>query len=68
MADTDSKEVRSPISKSGADADRSRTAGRWRRPDVERSTRAANDLEAVFDVPVHISAVLGRATMRSPSC
>jgi flagellar motor switch protein FliN/FliY len=31
--------------------------------DGESSTRGAADLEAVFDVPVQVSAVLGRAQM-----
>ena len=30
-------------------------------PDLEPSTRGAADLEALFDVPVKVSAVLGRA-------
>src|SRR2546423_13634607 len=32
-------------------------------PDAGDSTRGAADLEAVFDVPVQVSAVLGRARM-----
>jgi flagellar motor switch protein FliN/FliY len=32
-------------------------------PDNEPVTRGAADLEAVFDVPVQVSAVLGRARM-----
>ena len=32
-------------------------------PDKDSSTRGAADLEAVFDVPVQVSAVLGRARM-----
>jgi flagellar motor switch protein FliN len=32
-------------------------------PDTEESSRDASDLEAVFDVPVQVSAVLGRAKM-----
>ena len=35
---------------------------RWRRPTRRRTARRA-DLEAVFDVPVQVSAVLGRARM-----
>lgn len=31
--------------------------------DSESTTRGASDLEAVFDVPVQVSAVLGRARM-----
>jgi flagellar motor switch protein FliN/FliY len=32
-------------------------------PEPENNTRSAADLEAVFDVPVQVSAVLGRARM-----
>jgi flagellar motor switch protein FliN/FliY len=32
-------------------------------PDSDSVTRDASDLEAVFDVPVQVSAVLGRARM-----
>jgi flagellar motor switch protein FliN len=32
-------------------------------PDTDDSSRDASDLEAVFDVPVQVSAVLGRAKM-----
>ena len=32
-------------------------------PDADDSSRSAADLEAVFDVPVQVSAVLGRARM-----
>jgi flagellar motor switch protein FliN/FliY len=32
-------------------------------PDSESVARGASDLEAVFDVPVQVSAVLGRARM-----
>jgi flagellar motor switch protein FliN/FliY len=32
-------------------------------PEAEESSRSAADLEAVFDVPVQVSAVLGRAKM-----
>jgi flagellar motor switch protein FliN len=31
--------------------------------EMDSITRGAADLEAVFDVPVHVSAVLGRASM-----
>jgi flagellar motor switch protein FliN/FliY len=31
--------------------------------DPDSVSRSASDLEAVFDVPVHVSAVLGRARM-----
>jgi flagellar motor switch protein FliN len=32
-------------------------------PDADETARGAADLEAVFDVPVQVSAVLGRAKM-----
>ncbi len=32
-------------------------------PDDDTTTKSASDLEAVFDVPVHVSAVLGRTRM-----
>jgi len=32
-------------------------------PDPDDTSRSAEDLEAVFDVPVQVSAVLGRAKM-----
>jgi len=32
-------------------------------PDAEDHSRSAADLEAIFDVPVQVSAVLGRARM-----
>ena len=31
---------------------------------AEKSVRTAKDLEAVYDIPVQVSAVLGRATMQ----
>jgi flagellar motor switch protein FliN/FliY len=33
-------------------------------PAAPRATGASRDLEAVYDVPVQVSAVLGRATMQ----
>ncbi len=32
-------------------------------PDEDHASKSAADLEAVFDVPVHVSAVLGRTRM-----
>ncbi len=32
-------------------------------PDVPDSPRSAQDLEAVYDIPVQVAAVLGKATM-----
>ena len=34
------------------------------RPSPEKAPQSARDLEAVYEVPVQISAVLGRATMQ----
>lgn len=31
---------------------------------TEKQTRTAKDLDAVYDIPVQVSAVLGRATMQ----
>ena len=33
-------------------------------PDVPERPRSANDLEAVYDIPVQVSAVLGKSTMQ----
>lgn len=32
-------------------------------PDIPEAPRSAHDLEAVYDVPVQVAAVLGKATM-----
>ncbi len=45
----------------GADAPPVDPAGL--QPEDDHSTRIASDLEAVFDVPVQVSAVLGRSKM-----
>jgi len=37
-------------------------------PDPGAASRGAEDLEAVFDVPVKVSAVLGRARMEVAIC
>jgi flagellar motor switch protein FliN/FliY len=34
------------------------------REDVPETPRSARDLEAVYDIPVQVSAVLGKATMQ----
>jgi len=41
------------------DGDDNRTPG-----DVPETPRSARDLEAVYDIPVQVAAVLGRATMQ----
>ena len=33
-------------------------------PEATKTARTAKDLEAVYDIPVQVSAVLGRATMQ----
>lgn len=33
-------------------------------PDAEDTPRTASDLEAVFEIPVNVSAVLGKSTMQ----
>ncbi len=44
-------------------ADRKSRRRRWQPSRKAPTTRIAADLEAVFDVPVQVSAVLGRARM-----
>jgi flagellar motor switch protein FliN/FliY len=60
MSDTDSKVPLPDLEGSGAlpPDDISVAAS-----DLEPTTRGAADLEAVFDVPVKVSAILGRARM-----
>jgi len=58
MSDTESKLPLPDLEKNaGAVMDATTIA------DAEPATRGADDLEAVFDVPVKVSAVLGRARM-----
>ena len=61
MADNDQMEW-TDLKQGGADS-----AGGHSLPEpvqpTDEPTRSAVDLEAVFDVPVHVSAVLGRASM-----
>jgi flagellar motor switch protein FliN len=63
MADTDNKEVLLPDLESGAQMQTVEDAGQLSPSVSEAGTRGAEDLEAVFDVPVQVSAVLGRARM-----
>ncbi|MFN3657227.1 MAG: flagellar motor switch protein FliN [Pseudolabrys sp.] len=64
MSDTDNKEVPLPDLEAGAAMQAVEDAGPLAPADAEESVhRGAADLEAVFDVPVQVSAVLGRARM-----
>jgi len=63
MADTDNKEVPLPDLESGAQLQPAEDAGQLAPSVGEAVNRGAEDLEAVFDVPVQVSAVLGRARM-----
>jgi flagellar motor switch protein FliN len=62
MSDTDSK-VPLPDLEPGSTPPTVDDAGTLAPGDSESVNRAAADLEALFDVPVHVSAVLGRAHM-----
>ena len=62
-ADTDNKEVPLPDLENGAQMQTVEDAGQLAPGAGEAITRGAEDLEAVFDVPVQVSAVLGRARM-----
>ncbi len=62
MADNDSK-VPLPNLEDGAPTPAEQTMPVGQESDSEPAARAAVDLEAVFDVPVQVSAVLGRARM-----
>jgi flagellar motor switch protein FliN/FliY len=63
MADTENKEVPLPDLESGAQLQPTEDAGMLAPAEGETVGRGAEDLEAVFDVPVQVSAVLGRAHM-----
>jgi flagellar motor switch protein FliN len=63
MADTDNKEVPLPDLESGGQMQTVEDAGALTPSDGEATSRGAEDLEALFDVPVQVSAVLGRARM-----
>ena len=62
MSDDDSK-VPLPDLESGGGMPTVEDAGALAPSDNESINRGASDLEAVFDVPVQVSAVLGRARM-----
>jgi flagellar motor switch protein FliN len=61
MSDTDSRLPLPDLEKNGGAMAPPDSAAMAR--DSEPASRGASDLEAVFDVPVKISAVLGRAQM-----
>jgi flagellar motor switch protein FliN/FliY len=61
MSDTDNKEVPLPDLENGGQMQAAETTALA--PDDGEIDRGAADLEAVFDVPVQVSAVLGRARM-----
>jgi flagellar motor switch protein FliN/FliY len=61
MSDTDSK-IPLPDLEAGSEMPTAADAGALA-PGDESITRGAADLEALFDVPVRVSAVLGRARM-----
>jgi len=63
MSDTDNKEVPLPDLESGAQMQTVEDAGALAPSDSDSVARGAEDLEALFDVPVQVSAVLGRARM-----
>jgi len=62
MSDNDSK-VPLPELESGGQMQPVEDAGALAPTDTDSVNRGASDLEAVFDVPVQVSAVLGRARM-----
>ena len=62
MSDTDTK-IPLPDLENGGQIPAVDDAGSVTPPDGEAIPQGAADLEAVFDVPVQVSAVLGRARM-----
>lgn len=62
MSDTDAK-IPLPDLENGGQIPAVDDAGSLNPPDGEATPQGAADLEAVFDVPVQVSAVLGRARM-----
>jgi len=63
MSDSDNKEVPLPDLETGNEMQAVESAGALAPEENEPVTRGAADLEAVFDVPVQVSAVLGRSRM-----
>jgi flagellar motor switch protein FliN/FliY len=62
MSDDDSK-VPLPDLENSGEMQTIEDAGAIAPPESDSFTRGASDLEALFDVPVKVSAVLGRARM-----
>jgi flagellar motor switch protein FliN/FliY len=62
MSENDSK-VPLPDLEAGAEMQTVADAGALAPPEADSINRGAADLEALFDVPVQVSAVLGRARM-----
>jgi len=58
-----SDDKKPPLPDLKADVDLINPASPPTAPDDDHSSKSAGDLEAVFDVPVHVSAVLGRTRM-----
>ena len=58
-----SDETKPPLPDLETDVDLVNPAAPSTVPDDDRSVKNASDLEAVFDVPVNVSAVLGRTRM-----
>jgi flagellar motor switch protein FliN/FliY len=63
MADDDNKVTLPDLNGDNAAANTANAPGSPASMSGESLTRSAADLEAVFDVPVQVSAVLGRARM-----
>jgi len=61
--DNNNKEVPLPDLEAGSEMQTAEDAGALAPDDSDTVNRGAADLEAVFDVPVQVSAVLGRASM-----
>jgi flagellar motor switch protein FliN/FliY len=58
-----SDEKKPPLPNLESDVDLINPAAPPTAPSEDHSVKSANDLEALFDVPVHVSAVLGRTKM-----
>jgi flagellar motor switch protein FliN/FliY len=58
-----SDEKKPPLPNLEADVDLINPAAPPTAPGDENAPKSASDLEALFDVPVHVSAVLGRTRM-----
>lgn len=56
-------ETKPPLPDLGSDLDLVNPDAPPTAPDADHANKTAADLEALFDVPVHVSAVLGRTRM-----